>query len=163
MMGCHIAYTFFRFMEMAFGLLPTGADRSLAPFAILMSFPGMEIRFGPTGEPLRAPPGTVARRLRASALAFAGSSLCSSLLAALPPADPHAAWAILLRPTLGRLAAEYCRCALFAGCLAFFGNLCAAHVALWHGYDVVDPMGCPVVLSQVRGGEERGGGVAQVV
>ena len=44
--GWGVAYNFFRFLEMAFGLIPPGADRCLVPFAILMSFPGIEIRLG---------------------------------------------------------------------------------------------------------------------
>ena len=42
-MGCHIAYTFFRFAEMSFGCLPPGTDQRLGPFLVTMSFPGTEV------------------------------------------------------------------------------------------------------------------------
>lgn len=144
-----MACIFFRFAELMTGCLPHGGDRSLGPFLVLMSFPASEVLFGPDGRAVRAPPGAVARRLRATATAFLGASLCFSALTALPRAEPRASWAELLRPSWGALAAEFVRGGAFAGCLSTFGNLFAAHIALWHGYDVIDLMRNPVLLSQV--------------
>ena len=144
-----MACIFFRLCEMTFGCLPHGGDLSLGPCVVLMSFPGSEVRFGPDGRVIRAQPGTVLRRLRATATAFLGTAFCFSVLAVLPPANPRPSWAGLGRLSWGTLVAEYCRGGAFAGCLSTIGNLFATHIALWHGYEVLDMMRNPVLLSQV--------------